>query len=420
VLVIDTRIKHLATVILFRFLRASDRFQTQESIMLNARVLGFLFTVSLLFVGCNSQEETALPLQPPTQEKPAPTDPTIGPNPAPIDPNPTPTDPAPNPGHPGHGAGSPHINDALIPAPTQTSFSTERIASTNEVATQSSGGAFRISCKYSHMSYDDPIVYPGQPGRAHLHTFFGNTGTNADSTYESLRQTGNSTCSGGIMNRSAYWVPSMIETRTGRPLAPVDAIWYYKSANVDLADTRLQLSNIPNGLRMIAGDARASTPQTIASNGGQLGSFSCYNSDRTEQYAGGQSIPNCPSGDYVAFNLQFPQCWDGENLDSADHKSHMAYFGIPGQGWICPSTHPVILPELSLNIYWRVEGDSTDSSTWRLSSDAYSDTLPGGYSIHADFFEGWNPSVKNAWTENCIQGRRDCHAHLLGDGRMFY
>ena len=43
-------------------------------------------------------------------------------------------------------------------------------------------GAFRTYCAQSHMLADDPIVAPGQPGAAHLHTFFGNTGAGASST----------------------------------------------------------------------------------------------------------------------------------------------------------------------------------------------------------------------------------------------
>ena len=36
-------------------------------------------------------------------------------------------------------------------------------------------GAFRFICQASHEAYNDPIVFPGQPGKSHLHTFFGNT-----------------------------------------------------------------------------------------------------------------------------------------------------------------------------------------------------------------------------------------------------
>src|SRR5262245_47196774 len=42
-------------------------------------------------------------------------------------------------------------------------------------------------CGYSRTAKDDPIVYPGSPGLSHSHDFFGNDGTDAFSTYESLR-----------------------------------------------------------------------------------------------------------------------------------------------------------------------------------------------------------------------------------------
>lgn len=40
--------------------------------------------------------------------------------------------------------------------------------------------------------------------------------------------------------------------------------------------------------------------------------------------------------------IVFPSCWDGVNLDSEDHKSHMSYpvGGAPDSG-DCPSSHPV-------------------------------------------------------------------------------
>ena len=65
------------------------------------------------------------------------------------------------------------------------------------------------------MAFDDPIVYPGQVGKSHLHVFFGNTGANANSTAASIAGSGNSTCDGGTVNRSAYWVPALIDTRSG-------------------------------------------------------------------------------------------------------------------------------------------------------------------------------------------------------------
>ncbi len=55
-------------------------------------------------------------------------------------------------------------------------------------------------------------------GRTHLHTFYGNTGVNANSNQASILGAGNSTCSGGIENRSSYWAPTVIDTATNRPI----------------------------------------------------------------------------------------------------------------------------------------------------------------------------------------------------------
>ena len=49
------------------------------------------------------------------------------------------------------------------------------------------GNNFFANCRFSHTAPDDPILFPGQPGRAHPHTFFGNRSTNAASTPATLR-----------------------------------------------------------------------------------------------------------------------------------------------------------------------------------------------------------------------------------------
>jgi hypothetical protein len=260
-------------------------------------------------------------------------------------------------------------------------------------------GAFRVQCAFSHMNFDDPIVSPRQPGASHLHTFFGNTATNANSTRESIVGSGRSTCFGGTANRSAYWVPSIIDTRTGLAQAPINAIFYYKSGylSVPAGDIRAAL---PQGLRMIAGDARAQSAQ-----GGYYGGWTC-GAPATK------AIPaNCAPGSDLVLQLEFPQCWNEKDLDSTDHKSHMAY-AIPGQG--CPSTHPYPIPVITFNIHWRVP-DAGATAAWRLSSDTYAGG-PGGYSFHGDWWNGWDPSVEAIWLQSCVREARNC-SDTLGNGR---
>jgi hypothetical protein len=99
------------------------------------------------------------------------------------------------------------------------------------VASPDDVSGFRFMCKPSHISKDDPVVYPGQPGASHLHTFWGNTGTNANSNYQSLRTTGQSTCdnrgANTPLNRSAYWMPAMLDG-AGDVVLPDMINTYYK------------------------------------------------------------------------------------------------------------------------------------------------------------------------------------------------
>jgi len=304
--------------------------------------------------------------------------------------------------HAEHGSG-PFIDTARLPAPV-AGHSEERIRRTDEQPGASSNGEFRTVCGFSHMSFDDPIVFPGQPGKSHLHVFFGNTGTDAFSTADSLASTGNSTCRGGIANRTAYWVPATIDTRTGAPVVPVTTNMYYKNGSIRRSDDVIQ--PFPRGLRMIAGDATNTAPK---------GHFRFTCEGKGIAFKEYKEIPNCPVGARMTEIVFFPQCWDGKNLDSPDHKSHMSY---PVK-FRCPASHPVPVPEITYKISYAVN-EPNQATYWKLSSDHYDDSIPAGRSMHADWFDGWKESVMEAWVKGCNRAGRDCHSHLLGDGRRIF
>ncbi len=259
-------------------------------------------------------------------------------------------------------------------------------------------GNFRIGCRYSHMNYDDSIVFPGQPGRAHLHVYFGNTGSNAFSTAQSLLTSGNSTCDGGTSNRSSYWLPAMIDAGN-RAVVPAGMGVYYKSGYQGIEPQEIS-PTFPNGLKIIAGDARATGPQSVAPV-----SWECRATGERSA-----AIPACPQGSYLQGHVEFPQCWDGINLDSPDHQSHMAY----GRNGGCPASHPVALPDITLNIDYVVGAGGT--AGWRLSSDMYSG--PGGYSLHADIITAWDPAISSQWLNNCTRQNADCGVGQISDTQM--
>lgn len=308
----------------------------------------------------------------------------------------------------------PFIDNTKIPAANTNGYSTDRVRATAEIAPATDIGAFRTSCDFSHMAYDDPIVYPGQPGKSHLHTFFGNTATSATTTPDSLRTTGSSTCRGGTANRSAYWVPAIIDTGSGTPIRPTSGQFYYKQG-YELSPSS-SIKPMPAGLRMIAGNSLNSTESGSASF-----AFVCY-TNGTESTRVSTRLPVCPAGTTDVLSLlNFPQCWDGVNLDSPDHKSHVS--GVVQDQTApfakhCPADHPVPIPQISFNVWYPVGASGTAS--WRLSSDVYDASLPPGMSMHGDWYNGWNKDVSDTWGKNCVAASKDCHSHLLGDLREIY
>ena len=268
-------------------------------------------------------------------------------------------------------------------------------------------GQFRIDCTVSHMSNDDPLVYPNQQGAAHHHTFFGNTSINYRSNLATLSTTGNSTCRGGIANRSAYWVPSMIDSATSTPLKPYSSLWYYKTG---YAIPKEKITAPPKGLRIVTGNMKATSAATSRNI-----SYNCFKEGQPSAPATFY-IPACGQGWTIVTHVGFPQCWDGRNLDSPDHISHMAN----PIGRSCPVSHPVAIPALGLNVKYLIT-DPEGTKNWRLSSDNYAKNgYNSGFSSHADWVNGWDTNVIAGVVKNCLNAGKDCGNHMLGDGTVIY
>lgn len=321
----------------------------------------------------------------------------------------------------------PYVNAALTPKGA-AGFSVPMVKADPipRLQTFPYAGAFRISCNYSHGNFDDPIVWPGLVGASHHHTYFGNTSINAYSTSAGILKEGNSTCSGGILNRSGYWMPSLINTATGAPQKPSVVIVYYKAAD---DKNGAYIKAPPAGLRMIAGNAR---PRAI---GEAEGAYECHDSTQAMNPANwgilwkDKTLKACGGGvQYLRMIISFPQCWDGKNLDSPDHKSHMAYAcgnnckdatgKIAPSANSCPASHPVAIPSIAINAdFYGLD----PNAKYRLASDNYSTTYPGGYSLHADWMNGWDEGTINRVVKNCLNNPRDCGgASNLGDGQKLY
>lgn len=269
-------------------------------------------------------------------------------------------------------------------------------------------GQFRMYCKYSHFNYDDPIVYPGQPGAAHLHMYWGNTRADANSTKQSLTTSGGGTCEGFELNRTAYWMPALLDG-TGNVVIPKAIVMYYKSK--DTANT----TRMPQGLKMIAGNKDGNTTVTGFHN---MVEWNCYDGSATWSYPNdaygnrsGTTIPaTCPNGQDLNSLVYFQQCWNGVGLERTD----VAFQNEQGQ---CPAGWKR-MPQVSYHIFWP-KSPTGSYANWYLSSDRMPGmgVKPNGSTLHADWFGGWNDSIMDEWIAKCIRAVNNCGNGQLGDGQ---
>ena len=284
-------------------------------------------------------------------------------------------------------------------------------------------GAFRFICQPGQLNWDDPIVYPGRAGASpHLHQWFGNASGNAFSTYRSLRTGGQSSCMGPL-NRSAYWMPAMLDGH-GRVIRPDWISIYYKRVPAGAPDCGpggAHCRRLPRGLRYVFGfDTRRMgerQPENLIFH------WKCVTPQNTLR--GGLEPRfdrlDCPAGNALMVTLASPDCWDGRRLDSADHRSHIVQQELSQYDGRthCPGSHPFLVPQFTIGAVYTVAAGERIQD-WYLSSDrmAGMPPMPPGSTFHADWYGGWDDPTLRTWTANCIDRVLSCSAGALGDGTI--
>ncbi|MGQ0847902.1 MAG: DUF1996 domain-containing protein [Actinomycetota bacterium] len=247
-------------------------------------------------------------------------------------------------------------------------------------------GSFRVACKPSHNGTFDPIVFPNQSPAGHNHEFYGSTKTGPSSTPGTLLGTP-TTCSDSP-DSSGYWHPTAYfnGVRAKATLASI----YYTQRNTGKLVNSLQVW--PAGLRVVAGNVEADRPLSTS-----IVWWDCDGVTMDHQ----ATAPTCPTNSRgLEVNVRFPDCWDGKNLDSADHRSHMSYSTRAKDGvWRCDAAHPVSLPFIHMIIRW--DGQYPRGDTVTLSSGSSA-------TFHGDFMNGWVHSRLVDLYNRCIKTGTEC------------
>ncbi|MEV1170289.1 DUF1996 domain-containing protein [Nonomuraea sp. NPDC049784] len=264
------------------------------------------------------------------------------------------------------------------------------------VGRNGSRGSFVSQCgtnRNGHNNPDNFIVAPGvSNGAHHLHDYVGNLSTDGFSTDESLAAAG-TTCR--LSDKSTYFWPVLrdrkVDQNTEDPDGNVGQVLRARSVTLQFrGNATSRVVAMPRFLRLITGDAKAAT------NGG-ANARAAWSCTGFQNRISPDKYPLCPRGSQVVRILDFPSCWDGQNTDSANHRTHVVF---PGQDGACPQGTRAI-PALRMTLTYSVpQGPS-------FAVDAFPEQKHNPVTDHADFANVM-PDRLMQFVVSCINRGRRC------------
>lgn len=298
-------------------------------------------------------------------------------------------------------------------------------------------GAFRFICRHTATLYDDHVVFYQQPGKSHLHDGTGPYDWNAYSNYGNLRRSGGSGCNDvaandhdltkqtHAANRTPYEQPALLDGKGNYIVADYTSFYYKRRPLTDPVcsdPTNKQYQGkcvpLPAGLKFRFGaDLGKKTKtnfayQCVASSGTPIGGNTMFAA------AVQCAKDNFAAGARLEVHQDAPSCWNGKDLDTPDHVSHLAYAGYGSWGYLkCPAGYPFVIPSFTYAAFYRIAPTDTGDIHW--SSDDMDPTQPRGWSFHADYGPmAWAPEIYAMWEANCLDKLLNCSGGNLGNGYM--
>ncbi|MFJ3623730.1 DUF1996 domain-containing protein [Streptomyces iakyrus] len=274
-----------------------------------------------------------------------------------------------------------------------------------------STGSFTTNCgtnENENRNSDNVIVAPGvSNGAQHQHDYVGNQSNNAFASDEDLANA-ETTCQNQGDKSSYFWPVLRIQDGSddidaGQPGGGQDG---NVGKIVEPAEAQLKFVGnrtsdvvaMPKALRIITGDAKAFTNGLNNANT----SWSCTGfEDRqvTDKY------PLCPEGSSVVRTSNFQSCWDGQNIDSANHRTHVDFVEADGT---CSNGFQAI-PQLQVRLVYDVQAPQINNGQVQnaFAVDSFPEQLHKAITDHNDFINFFDENVMNEMVQ-CINNGEDC------------
>ncbi|UUV36255.1 DUF1996 domain-containing protein [Amycolatopsis roodepoortensis] len=150
---------------------------------------------------------------------------------------------------------------------------------------------------------------------------------------------------------------------------------------------------MPKFLRILYGDAKVSTNGTRNARA----SWTCtgFEDRLIDKY------PICPGGSKVERIHEFPSCWDGKNIDSANHRDHIVYPNAAGK---CAQGFRTV-PKLTVTLVYNIPQQAQRER--RYAVDAFPEEEHNPLSDHDDFANVMPQKIMNR-VVNCINKNKTC------------
>ncbi|MGW1001009.1 DUF1996 domain-containing protein [Streptomyces sp. NPDC002520] len=275
-----------------------------------------------------------------------------------------------------------------------------------------STGTFTTRCGVNankNHNTDNVIVAPGVAnGAHHLHDYVGNQKVDAFASNDTFLQGGTS-CQNRNDLSSYYWPVVRVQDGTqdfdqnkdgggkegnaGKILTPVQARIKYVGSPTG------KVVAMPQFLRIITGDAKTTTNGLANANA----HWSCTGFEDKVQLT--TQYPICPQGSRVVRTFAFQSCWDGQNIDSANHRTHVAFADADGN---CQNGFKAI-PQLTMRLVYDITPPTLENGQVKnaYAVDGFPEQLHKAATDHDDFISITTGGLANK-IAGCINSGRRC------------
>ncbi|MEU9187494.1 DUF1996 domain-containing protein [Streptomyces sp. NPDC048484] len=275
-----------------------------------------------------------------------------------------------------------------------------------------SKGSFTTSCGVNEkglFNSDNIIAAPGVTnGAHHFHDYIGNQSNDAFASDEDLANA-ETTCENEGDKSSYYWPVVRLQNGTeekdaaspgggiegnaGEIVTPKQVTLTFEG------NPRGEVTAMPKLLRIITGDAKAFVNGPANANA----SWSCTGFEDRQLK---DKYPLCPQGSDVVRTFKFQSCWDGQNIDSANHRTHMAFADAGGN---CANDFKAV-PQLVQRIVYDIDAPSVaDGGKTKplFAVDSFPEQLHKPVTDHGDFINIFDEALMGEMVD-CINEGRKC------------